>query len=143
MKGGMHDRFNPGPIKQYLDKKVNQKLEPLGITYSNVRFIMVIGRTDGISLKELSAAAMVDKSLTTRMAKSLMEKGLAENKNEGSREFSLVLTAEGRKAEEAARKAMSEAHEEMLSDLTESEMKQLTGILDKIMMKIKEEAGGK
>lgn len=139
MEGEDTARFHPGMMKTYIDKRVNVKIAPLGLTSSNVLFLMAVRRKEGISLKELTAYIMVDKALTTRTVRQLIDKGLIENRGTG-REYSLFLTDSGRETESKVRKAYRESHVEMLDCLTPEERVEINRILGKIMKKLGDEA---
>ncbi len=132
-------KFHPGMMKTYLDKKANVKLAPMGLTSSNVRFLIAVRKDEGVSLKELTSKILVDKALTTRNIQLLIDKGLLENRGAG-REYSLYLTKEGREAEMEVRKIRDEVYEDLLGCLTPEEKRELNRLLDKLMVKISEEA---
>jgi DNA-binding MarR family transcriptional regulator len=95
----MHNIFRPHLMKSYVDRKMNSKIESLGITASQGFFIVSIGKNEGTSMKGLTAERFVDKSLTTRAVKQLMETGFVDNISEHPHKYKLVLTEKGHYAE--------------------------------------------
>ena len=129
--------INPRAIKNYTEKRVSQTSESMGLKRTHGQFLKTIYDNEGLSLKELSNEMYVDKSLTTRVIKSLIDNGFVINMNNESREYRLYLTDKGNDAVSKIEKIVNDAWDELLSELTDDEMETLTRIHMKINEKLK------
>lgn len=129
--------INPRAIKNYIEKRVSQTSESMGLKRTHGQFLKTIYDNEGLSLKELSNEMYVDKSLTTRVIKSLIDNGFVINMNNESREYRLYLTDKGNDAVSKIEKIVNDAWDELLSELTDNEMETLTRIHMKINEKLK------
>ncbi|WP_400195652.1 MarR family winged helix-turn-helix transcriptional regulator [Candidatus Methanarcanum hacksteinii] len=129
--------INPRAIKNYIEKRVSQTSESMGLKRTHGQFLKTIYDNEGLSLKELSNEMYVDKSLTTRVIKSLIDNGFVINMNNESREYRLYLTDKGNDAVSKIKKIVNDAWDELLSELTDDEMETLTRIHMKINEKLK------
>lgn len=129
--------INPRAIKNYIEKRVSQTSESMGLKRTHGQFLKTIYDNEGLSLKELSNEMYVDKSLTTRVIKSLIDNGFVNNMNNESREYRLYLTDKGNDAVSKIEKIVNDAWDELLSELTDDEMEMLTRIHMKINEKLK------
>ena len=129
--------INPRAIKNYIEKRVSQTSESMGLKRTHGQFLKTIYDNEGLSLKELSNEMYVDKSLTTRVIKSLIDNGFVINMNNESREYRLYLTDKGNDAVSKIEKIVNVAWDELLSELTDDEMETLTRIHMKINEKLK------
>lgn len=129
--------INPRAIKNYIEKRVSQTSESMGLKHTHGQFLKTIYDNEGLSLKELSNEMYVDKSLTTRVIKSLIDNGFVINMNNESREYRLYLTDKGNDAVSKIKKIVNDAWDELLSELTDDEMETLTRIHMKINEKLK------
>ena len=129
--------INPRAIKNYIEKRVSQTSESMGLKRTHGQFLKTIYDNEGLSLKELSNEMYVDKSLTTRVIKSLIDNGFVINMNNESREYRLYRTDKGNDAVSKIEKIVNDAWDELLSELTDDEMETLTRIHMKINEKLK------
>lgn len=129
--------INPRAIKNYIEKRVSQTSESMGLKRTHGQFLKTIYDNEGLSLKELSNEMYVDKSLTTRVIKSLIDNGFVINMNNESREYRLYLTDKGNDAVSKIEKIVNDAWDELLSELTDDEMETLARIHMKINEKLK------
>ncbi len=129
--------INPRAIKNYIEKRVSQTSESMGLKRTHGQFLKAIYDNEGLSLKELSNEMYVNKSLTTRVIKSLIDNGFVINMNNESREYRLYLTDKGNDAVSKIEKIVNDAWDELLSELTDDEMETLTRIHMKINEKLK------
>ena len=129
--------INPRAIKNYIEKRVSQTSESMGLKRTHGQFLKTIYDNEGLSLKELSNEMYVDKSLTTRVIKSLIDNGFVINMNNESREYRLYLTDKGNDAVSKIEKIVNDAWDELLSELTDDEMETVTRIHMKINEKLK------
>ena len=100
---------------------------------------MALGRHEGISLKDLTIMVDVNKSLTTRIVKQLIEKGLVENKSGSAKTYSIYLTDKGKDARELIIDATKKVNRDMVVYLSDDEKKVLKGIMEKIRKKVDED----
>ncbi|MFA5452866.1 MAG: MarR family winged helix-turn-helix transcriptional regulator [Candidatus Methanomethylophilaceae archaeon] len=126
----------PPLFKRYFETVINKKLYGTGISASFIPFLIEIGYTNGISLKDLTERVNIDKSLTTRVVKSLIEKNLAENTSSCKREYSVRLTEDGKILRTLAISAIKEFHIVLTEDLTEEETAVMRTVTEKIRKKI-------
>lgn len=129
--------INPRAIKNYIEKRVSQTSESMGLKRTHGQFLKATYDNEGLSLKELSNEMYVNKSLTTRVIKSLIDNGFVINMNNESREYRLYLTDKGNDAVSKIEKIVNDAWDELLSELTDDEMETLTRIHMKINEKLK------
>jgi DNA-binding MarR family transcriptional regulator len=131
---------HPRIIKTFIDKEMNGRLAPYGVTASQGPFILAIGQHDGINLKQLSDEVMVDKALTTRTVKLLIDNGLAENTGNGSR-YSIVLTDRGRDMCSVIGNNLHEVTDMMTSDLSREELETFRICMTKIHRTLADKIG--
>lgn len=130
----------PRVIKQYMNSRMALRLEPLGLQGSHGQYLMAVHFNPGASMKEIAAQLMVDKSITTRTVGVLIDKGFVRNDSKESRRYSLVLTEEGERIIVTIKNALNEIWDELLSDLTDDEMRAFKSACAKINAKFSEEA---
>lgn len=121
-----------------MDSRINKVLKGKDFTASQLPFIMEIGKNEGISMKDLSAAIGADKGLTTRVMQTLMANGFVENRSESARTYRLYLTDKGREAFEYSKAAMCKLMEQILECLTEDDMEHLRTISTKVNKRLDE-----
>ena len=131
--------INPREIRQFMDRKVTPYLFKIGLTPSNGPFIAEINDNEGISQSELSYNLNVDKALTTRTVRHLIEKGFVEDRSKESHRYSLYLTEKGKDAAKIVKEAIDSAWESIYDHLTEDEVTELKRIFDKIGELIRKE----
>lgn len=128
--------INPTKFKIFFTKKINERLENIGLTEGQVFFLIALDRSHGHSLKELTDEVGVHKSLTTRAVRSLIDNGFAVDMTESGKEYSLVLTEKGKKAKKDAAAAVREVMCDIFRDLDESDVDDLIRIMGKIHARI-------
>lgn len=126
-------------MKQFMDKKMTIYLEHLGIQGSQSPYLMAISCNPGASLKDIAMDMMVDKSITTRTVGALMEMGFVANGSTDPRRYSLSLTEKGERAVEFIKKAFDDVWEELLSDLTDDELKMVKRVCSKVNSRLSQE----
>ncbi len=139
MKQTSGEHIVPGAMKKYIDRKMTEHLEHLGIQGSQCFYLLAIFYNRGASLKEIATYMMVDKSITTRTFGVLMEMGFVINESDDLRRYSIVLTEKGEQAVESINASLRKIWNYLLSDLTDEERKVFRSTYDKINAKLNEE----
>jgi len=134
--------FHPQPFKSFFSRFINERISKTGLTESQIIFLTILDKKRGMSLKEMTDRIGVHKSLTTRAVKHLLENGFVINTLDSGKEHSIVLTAKGVKAKEAAIKAVSELFDLILEDLTEEELATMEQAMLKMRQKVEELSSG-
>jgi DNA-binding MarR family transcriptional regulator len=127
---------SPQKMKSYWRSQMNRMLKGEDFSSSQVPYILTIGDNDGISLKDLCTTIGADKGLTTRVIRSLIEKGLVENRSGSSKPYKLYLTGTGREAYDLSKSVMERAMEQLLEGLDEKDMEDLGRISQKLERRI-------
>jgi DNA-binding MarR family transcriptional regulator len=127
---------SPQKMKSYWGAQMNKMLKGKIFSSSQVPFIMTIGDNEGISMKEVCTALGADKGLTTRVVRTLIEKGLVENRNESGRSYKLHLTESGKEAYDLSAEAMDKSMEQLLEVLDEEDLEDMRRIARKIERRI-------
>jgi len=130
--------ISPKRMRSFIDSNINRMLKDEDFTASQLPFIMEIGRSEGVSMKELCTALGADKGLTTRVVRLLIQNGLVENRSEAVRTYRLHLTEKGREAFERSKAAMEELFDRLLDCLDEEEKDQLRRISAKLNRRLDE-----
>jgi MarR family transcriptional regulator, organic hydroperoxide resistance regulator len=100
-------------IQRELERWMNEAVRPLGITAAQADALLVIGRLEPISLKDLGELLIAEAGHPSRLIDRLVEAGLVERRAAGEdrRRVELSLTQRGRRLEKrasAAREAVME-----------------------------------
>jgi MarR family transcriptional regulator, organic hydroperoxide resistance regulator len=108
-------------IQRELERGVNEAMRPLGITGAQADALVVIGRLEPISLKDLGELLIAEAGHPSRLIDRLVEAGLVERRvaGEDRRRVELSLTERGRRLEKrvtAAREAVMELGREAVAD---------------------------
>lgn len=126
--------INPQRFKSYITKLMRGQLEKsLGITESLLFFVIVLDDEKGMSLKELSVYAGVDKSLTTRAVRYLMDLGYVINDKGPGREYSIKLTEKGLEARKKGKEVVKKTSDIITAGLTDEERRMMGIILAKLV----------
>jgi DNA-binding MarR family transcriptional regulator len=107
----------------------------LGISTRDLRILRLIGVSPGITVGELVQRCMIEKTLFSKLTKSLVQRGLVERQigQEDARQIQLCLTNSGIDMVLRAEPLAKELEARFLDCLTEAEMKALQRILHKII----------
>jgi DNA-binding MarR family transcriptional regulator len=94
---------------------------------------------DGLPMSEISDGLVTRASDTTRLVDRLVEAGLVSRSqsNEDRRKILINITKKGRTVFERVSPEIKLAHREQFSQLSESEMKQLIKLLNKVIWNTK------
>jgi DNA-binding MarR family transcriptional regulator len=123
---------SPQKMKSYWCSQMNRMLKGKDFSSSQMPFILTIGDNEGISMKEVCITTGVDKALTTRVIRSLIEKCLVENRSGSSKPYKLYLTKTGREAYDLSKNVRDQAMEQLLEGLDEKDMDDMRRITEKI-----------
>ena len=127
---------SPQKMKSYWGSQMNKMLKGEAFSSSQVPFILTIGNSEGISMKEICATLGADKGFTTRVIRTLIEKGLVVNRSESSRTYKLSLTESGREAYHLSTKVVDKTMEQLLEGLDEKDIEDMRRIAKKIERRI-------
>lgn len=140
MKDETCPQITPRAIKYYVDRKITSHQEELGLNISCCYIILGIWKNDGISQKELSERLMVNKSLTTRTIRSLIEDGFVENdNNDVTHKYSLKLTDKGNEVAKKVSELLHDIWSYLMKDLTEEEKRAFSTARAKMLKAIEED----
>ncbi len=128
----------PRAIKTYIDKRMNLKMTGLGLTASSVPFLFEIGNHQGVNLKDITSKLSVDKALTTRAVKQLIEKGFAEDISDSKRSCKIVLTQKGLETVKEINHFVMEVHNEIFTYISREEYQTMMIVMDKVYRRIRE-----
>jgi DNA-binding MarR family transcriptional regulator len=123
---------SPQKMKSYWGSQMNKMLKGKDFSSSQVPFILTIGGNEGISMKDVCATLGADKGFTTRVIRTLIEKGLVVNRSESSRTYKLYLTETGREAYDLSTNVRDKAVEQLLNGLDERDIEDMRRITEKI-----------
>ncbi len=130
--------ISPKKMKSYIDSQLNRMLKDKDLKASQIPFIMEVGSSEGVSMKELCTQLGVDKALTTRVIKTLMENGYVENRSGSSRTYQLFLTKKGKEAKRQSVKAMESTFDQLLECLDEKDIEDTRRITAKLNHRLDE-----
>jgi DNA-binding MarR family transcriptional regulator len=104
-----------------LERVMNEAMRPLGITAAQADALVVIGRAQPLSLKELGELLIAEAGHPSRLVDRLVEAGLVERlvADDDRRRVELSLTADGRRLEEqvlATREAVIEFGRQLVGE---------------------------
>jgi DNA-binding MarR family transcriptional regulator len=107
----------------------------LGISIRDLRILRMIGVSPGITIGELVQRCVIEKTLFSKLMKSLVQRGFVERQigTEDARQIRLCLTNAGIDLVMRAEPLGQELEARFLDCLTEAEMKALHRILHKII----------
>ena len=85
-------------VQRELERRVNEAMQPLGLTAPQSDAIVVIGQSEPIALKDLGKLLIAESGHPSRLVDRLVEAGLVERRTAGDdrRRVELSLTRQGR-----------------------------------------------
>jgi len=106
-----------------------------GLSLSEGRAMTIIAAKQPIRVQNLADYGSLDKSQASRVARSLLKKGLVEKAgDEGDRRASCItLTAKGRKLHAALIRLARQRHAEITGVLDERELRQLMRLIERLL----------
>ena len=118
---------------RYLDNKIND----MNITSGEVPFLFVLNEHDKITQKELADSLRTSEGLTTRVLKSIEEKGYVtrEVDEKNKRRKIITITPKGQESASKIKKYQKEWENEVFEFLTDNEFKEFKSILKNSLIK--------
>ncbi len=122
------------PLSRAIAQEQAKVLQPFQLTSGEMPFYLALAREDGITQEALSARVRVDKSVTTRVIRSLEAKGFVRReRNEQDRRSNLIyLTGRGREMNQDVLAALTRYNEQLIRLLSPEEYGGLLASLLKI-----------
>ena len=107
----------------------------LGISTRDLRILRMVGVSPGVTVGELVQRCMIEKTLFSKLTKSLVQRGLVERQigQQDARQVQLCLTDAGVDIVLRAEPLAKELEARFLDCISEAEMKSLQRILRKII----------
>lgn len=111
-------------------------VEKLGCTIREMRILRLIDDYPGIEFNEIMHVSGLDRSLVSRLIRSLLDKGLVSrvNSSEDARRYGLFTTETGKACRLLGRKLSNTAETLLLQPLNAIEVEQLKDILGKLLI---------
>jgi DNA-binding MarR family transcriptional regulator len=121
-----------------LEQLYNKNLANEDLSISHARVIYLLYQNDGMTQSELQQDLLIKASSITKLIDVLAEKGLVKREtcHEDARIKRIYLTDEGRKKEENLYEIRESTEANLLSNLSESECKELISMLKSIKAKL-------
>ncbi|MEZ5535377.1 MAG: MarR family winged helix-turn-helix transcriptional regulator [Thiolinea sp.] len=111
-------------------------VEQTGCTIREYRVLRMIDEHGGIAFNEIMHITGLDRSLVSRLIRTLLERELIYrvNSKEDARRFGLFTTDSGKTTCERGRRLSAAAEEILFSPLLGDELQQLNDLLDKLVI---------
>lgn len=118
-------------LGNWMDEKMNEKLEPLGLSLSQFTIVMTLLEKEGLSQVEIGQRVMLPGYATTRNIDTLESLGYVKRrKHETSRRsYRILLTDAGRALAPHLFKMTNSVNEHFLATIEEEEKTELLRIL--------------
>jgi MarR family transcriptional regulator, organic hydroperoxide resistance regulator len=117
-------------------------LDAAGVTTAQSAVLTIAAGGPNVTQREVAAALHLNDSAVTAMVSRLLKLGLLERKPSiiDSRAWCLLLTSAGHEALESSRQSFKSINARMESKLSEIEIEQLAGLLDRLTEAFEEQA---
>lgn len=142
------ENVNSGQIFREIIKTCVRKLGLLqkedaaccGITVAQCHTLVEIGRTEGLSLNELSESLTLDKSTMSRTVDNLVKTGLVERKidNADRRYAKITLTAKGVEKVESINSSMEDYFERILRSIPQEKIELVVAALPYLLTAVRD-----
>ena len=111
---------------------LSRVMQPLGITASEITFVVCLCKIGSGSQRQLSRELSVDEALTVRAIKSLEQKGIVSRHRSETdrRQYEVALTPLGESLRPQVFASIREWGSELLSGFSEEEVQALSGMLE-------------
>jgi len=108
-------------IERELTQRLNEAMQPLGITAAQADALVVIAQAEPVSLKELGELLIAEGGHPSRLVDRLVEAGLVQRRpaKDDKRRLELSLTTRGRRLEKrvaAARQGIMDLARQLVPD---------------------------
>ena len=123
----------------WMDNKMNERLEPLGLSLTQFVIMMILLEEDSLTQVEIGQKAALPGYATTRNLDKLESLGYVKRKRHESsrRSYRIQLTDAGRDLAPALYRATTSVNELLLSPLTEEQKTEFKRILNLLSSKLK------
>ena len=113
----------------------NEVLKPYGLCGGSGSFLLALALKDGINQNQLSKELNVDKAMSAREVKKLIQMGYVkkETDHKDTRAYKLYLTEEGKSMIPAIKKEMTLWNDAITKGLDEKEKEELMRMLDVVL----------
>lgn len=121
-------------LYRQIQKYINRKMQPYGLTYSDHAFLMHISKNPGINQRQLAQFLTIDEAVVTRVLKKLDKGGFVQRVRdpEDMRSFCLYLTPQGRQLIPALLKTFKELDQMLAGGFDVTELTTLCSGLEKM-----------
>jgi len=137
-----HEMRTPTMMRKFFLAFMNDKMKGTGVSGAISPFFIELSGDTGTTHKELTERIGLNKSLTSRNIKFMMDEGYVENRSDG-KEYSLFLTESGVEMRDDICRHLMDAHRYLFRDCTEEEMEILKSVGKKIDIKVDEYLSGR
>lgn len=124
----------------FLTKRIDMKTarmyqELTGLNLAEARAVSIIAALEPLTVQQLAGYGSLDKSQASRVAVSLLDKGLVtkSGSSDDARAVSISLTARGRKVCAVIMEIARTRNQEALQPLNTQEQRLLLALLDRVM----------
>ncbi|WP_343560171.1 MarR family transcriptional regulator [Kiloniella sp. b19] len=125
-------------IQRYVTNHYNRTLAPVGLTATQLTFLLAIGSNPGLSMSELSSLLELDLSASLRGAEALEKKGLVKIISGGQRRRELFLEEKAVRKIDEAQVFLDIAESSLPKAIPEQSKKNLACLLEVINRKEEE-----
>lgn len=124
-----------GGIYRCTQSYTNEILKPYGLSSGSGPILLTLCHEDGINQNQLSKELCVDKAMSARELKKLIQKGYVKKEidHKDTRAYKLYLTEEGRAVIPAIQKEMSLWNDAITKGLDEKEKEDLMRLLEVVL----------
>jgi DNA-binding MarR family transcriptional regulator len=123
-------------INNLIGEQMTQALKPFEVSLQQFNVLRILRGQKGkpANLSTLNDRMVSKMSNTTRLVDKLIAKGLADRNTcpENRRKVEIRLTEKGRESLKVMDRAVEEAEARLMGSLSEEELRQLNGLLDKV-----------
>jgi DNA-binding MarR family transcriptional regulator len=121
-------------LAKRLDIMMRDELKPHDVDLKIFANLMFLSEKDGVNQREIGNTLNFPEYYTSRNVDALVERGFAERRPDPNsrRSFLIYLTPEGKAKAKQLPPVIKRVNARILSDLTESEQKQVIGLLQTV-----------
>jgi DNA-binding MarR family transcriptional regulator len=129
-----------GGIYRCTQTYMNELLKPYGLSSASCPYLLALYHEDGINQNQLSKELSVDKAMSARELKKLINEGYVKKEvdKKDTRANKLYLTNEGKSMIPAIRREISVWNDAITQELNEKEKNELIRMLDVVLIKAKQ-----
>ncbi|RKD33248.1 hypothetical protein BET01_14555 [Lacrimispora algidixylanolytica] len=129
-----------GGIYRCTQAYMSDILKPYGLSSASCPYLLALYHEDGVNQNQLSKELSVDKAMSARELKKLMDQGYVKKEvdKKDIRAYKLYLTEEGKSLVPDIRKEMINWNRTITRGLDEEEKDELMRMLDVVLIKAKQ-----